>query len=125
MTQETTVFERVGSYEDACTELGIQPINVEELKAAGLTDAEIARRKLETITKALNEGEELSWENRSQEKWMPYFYFSPSGFVFHVSLYYDSYAYAGYAVRLCFKDEKRSSYAGRTFIDLYKIIIND
>ena len=120
---DADIFERVKSYEDACTELGIEPINEAELKRQGVPDDEIAYRMIKTITKALNAGWEADWTDDDEKKWVPYFNVSPSGFVFDVSDYYYSLALAGDAVRLCFKDEKTSSYAGRTFTDLYRRFI--
>jgi hypothetical protein len=120
---DADIFERVKSYEDACAELGIEPINEAELKRQGLPDDEIAYRKLKTVTKALNGDWEADWTDDDEKKWAPYFTVSPSGFVFYVSSCNYSYAGAGYAVRLCFKDEETASYAGRTFTDLYRRFI--
>ena len=50
------ITNRVKSYADACKVLGIEPMDEEGMKAQGFRPDEIARRQLETITEALNEG---------------------------------------------------------------------
>ena len=49
------ITDRVKSYADACKVLGIEPMNEQNMKAQGFRPDEVARRKLETITEALNE----------------------------------------------------------------------
>lgn len=124
MKKSTKITDRVKSYEDACSELGITPIDEAQMLATGFTKDEIAYRKLKTITQALNEGWVADWTNPTQEKWTPWFYpNSFSGFVFYTAHYYCSLAYAGDGSRLCFKDEKTATCAGKQFVDLYKEFI--
>lgn len=52
----TDIRERVKTYADACEVLGIAEMDEKAFKACGFRPDEIARRKLETITEALNEG---------------------------------------------------------------------
>lgn len=122
----SNVIDRVKSYEDACAEVGIEPIDEKEMLHLGFRRDEIDRRKLEVIAFALNEQEYLDWNNSNQEKWYPYFDFSgPSGVAFGAAGYGFSYAVAGAASRLCFKSEKLARYAGETFPELYKNIIDN
>lgn len=122
----SNVIDRVKSYEDACAEVGIEPIDEKEMLRLGFRQDEIDRRKLEVIAFALNEQEYLDWNNSDQEKWYPYFRFDgPSGFAFYATYCLYSCAFAGYASRLCFKSEKLARYAGETFPELYKNIIDN
>lgn len=119
-------FEQIKSYEDACRYLGTEPMNDDWMRVIGFRSDEIDRRKLETITFALNEGEFPDWNNEHQEMLYPWFDFSDhSGFAFGGTSCHYSYSFAGIASRLCFKDEKRARYAGETFTDLYRSIIDN
>lgn len=68
------ITNRVKSYADACKVLGIEPMDEEDMKAQGFRQDEIARRQLETITEALNEGWKPNWEDTDEYKYYPYFY---------------------------------------------------
>ncbi|MDR0874210.1 MAG: hypothetical protein LBN27_12220 [Prevotellaceae bacterium] len=116
------ITDRVKTYEDACAEIGEAPINESDLIAKGFLDDEITYRKLKTITTALNEGWKADWTDSKQEKHIPIFRIdnlAPSGFVFVCAGCYFSYASAGTAARLCFKDGNIATYAGKQFIELY------
>lgn len=119
----TKVTDRVKTYEDACAELGEQPIDEEKLKQIGLTDDEINYRKLKTVTKALNEGWIPDWTDSDQQKWQPYFRLSSSAFAFDAATYYFSYTGAGSGSRLCFKNERLAEYAGRQFVDIWNDLL--
>ncbi len=123
---EQNVMDRVKSYEDACRELGIQPMDEHGLLCVGFRQDEIDRRKLETITLALNGGEYPDWQNPDQSKWMPWFSFSaPSGFAFGGTDDWCSDACAGSASRLCFLSEEHARYAGQMFPEIYRSIIDN
>ena len=117
------ITERIKTYEDACDELGEQPINEDLFRSAGFTEDEINYRKIKTITRALNEVWVADYTNDKQEKWWPWFKVSSSGFVFRDTIYYSSYADAGGGSRLCFKDSDLAEYAGKQFTELYKNLI--
>lgn len=74
------ITDRVKTYEDACKVLGVEPINEQNAKAQGFRSDEIARRKLETIAAALNEGWKPDWNNTDQYKYYPYFYIQEKRF---------------------------------------------
>jgi hypothetical protein len=120
---DANIFERVKSYEDACSELGEQPLNEAELKSLSFTDDEIAYRKLKTITRALNEDPRPDMFDAKIKKWYPYFRGYSSGFAFYDSRCCYSSAGARYASRLCFKSSELAAYAGRQFTDLYRRFI--
>ena len=112
------------SYEEVCQFIGESPVNEDELKRLGFTQDEIDYRKLKQITKAYNDGWVADYKDENQRKWIPWFYFSPSGARFYGSGFSYSGAGAGRAARLCFKDEATSDAAGKELVDLYEIAIN-
>lgn len=113
------ITDRIKTYEDACKELGIEPIDFDEMKDAGFTTDEIYLREIKTITEALNEGWKPDWTNSDQRKHYPYFRMSSGGFVFCDTYYDYSGADAGNASRLCFKSSELAEYAGKQFLKLY------
>jgi hypothetical protein len=117
------ITDRIKSYEDACAELGIQPVDETELKRLGFTDDELDYRKIKTITKALNEGWHADWSDEDQYKWYPWFRFSSGSFRFGATNYRDSYANAGVGSRLCFASDELAEYAGKQFEELYSSFI--
>lgn len=120
-----SIMDRVRTYEDACTELGEEPLNEESLRNLGFTKDEIVYRKLKTIVRALNEGWVAKVYDNSEERYYPYFYHneSPSGFAFCGSDFDYSCTFAGSGSRLCFKTRELSNYAGEQFLDLWKEFI--
>ena len=119
------ITDRIKSYEDACSEIGIDPLNKEKLMDLGLTIHDIAYQKLVVIIKALNEGWEPDVCDSDICRWYPWFRpnRSASSFAFDGSSYVNSFARAGSGSRLCFKSEELSNYAGKQFIDIWKEFI--
>lgn len=124
------ITDRVKTYEDACKVLGVEPINEQNAKAQGFRSDEIARRKLETIAAALNEGWKPDWNNTDQYKYYPYFYIQENakgkgsaGLSFAHSIGTASSAYAFIGSRLCFYALRLARYAGNQFTDLYEQIL--
>ena len=133
--REYDITNRVKSYADACKVLGIEPMDEDSMKAQGFRPDEIARRQLETITEALNEGWKPNWADTDEYKFYPWFYIEVS----EVQTEGTSGANAGLSCastsnaatntnasigsRLCFHDRETARYAGRTFTDLYAQIL--
>lgn len=117
------VTDRIKTYEDACSELGEQPIDEKKLKEFGFTNDEITYLKLKTITKALNEGWKCDWNDSNQSKYYPWFHLFSGGFVFYAAVCVDSGAFAGCASRLCFPTKEMAEYAGKQFLPLYSDFI--
>lgn len=124
------ITDRVKTYEDACKVLGVEPINEQNAKAQGFRSDEIARRKLETIAAALNEGWKPGWNNTDQYKYYPYFYIQENtkgkgsaGLSFARTSYAASYTAASLGSRLCFYASRLARYAGNQFTDLYEQIL--
>lgn len=133
----TDIRERVKSYADACTVLGIEEMDEKAMKACGFRSDEIARRKLETITEALNEGWRPDWNNTNEWKYYPYFRILPGQGKDQDGESYGAFAGLAYAFsydaatstdanigsRLCFPNHELAAYAGDTFRDLYAQIL--
>jgi len=133
------IRERVKSYVDACHVLGISDLEEPEVIADGglMRSDEIARRKLEVITEALNEGWRPDWNNTNQYKYFPYFRILPgqgkdpdgkpdgayAGLAIASTNNAASDTYANFGSRLCFRDPEIAAYAGDTFRDLYAQIL--
>ena len=129
------IINRVKSYADACKVLGIEPMDEDSMKAQGFRPDEIARRQLETITEALNEGWKPNWADTDEYKFYPWFYIEVSEVQTegtHGANAGLSYANTHSAAantnaligsRLCFHDRETARYAGRTFTDLYAQIL--
>ena len=119
------VTYRIKTYEDACEELGINPLDESKLMELGLTIHDIAYQKLTTIIKALNEGWVPDVCDSDACRWHPWFRpnGSPSSFAFCDSACEGSGASAGSGSRLCLKSEELSNYCGRQFLDLWKQFI--
>ena len=105
------------------------------MKAQGFRPDEIARRQLETITEALNEGWKPNWADTDEYMFYPWFYIGVSevqtegtnganaGLSCANSDHAATYTNAYVGSRLCFHDRKTARYAGRTFTDLYAQIL--
>lgn len=119
------ITDRVKTYEDACRELSMNPLDKNKLIGFGFTKHDIAYKKLVTIIKALNEGWVPDVCDNSVYRWYPWFKTngSPSSFAFNVSFYAFANAFAGSGSRLCLKSKELSEYCGKQFIDLWKQFI--
>lgn len=124
------ITDRVKTYEDACKVLGVEPINEQNAKAQGFRSDEIARRKLETIAAALNEGWKPDWNNTDQYKYYPYFYIQENakgkgsaGLSYATTHTAASYTNARIGSRLCFYASRLARYASNQFTDLYEQIL--
>nr|UWI23714.1 MAG: hypothetical protein [Bacteriophage sp.] len=123
------ITDRVKTYEDACKVLGVEPINEQNAKAQGFRSDEIARRKLETIAAALNEGWKPDWNNTDQYKYYPYFYIqenakgAPAGLSCADTADAATYTSAAFGSLLCFYASRLARYAGNQFTDLYEQIL--
>lgn len=119
------ITDRVKTYEDACRELSMNPLDENKLMKLGLTKHDIAYQKLVTIAKSLNEGWVPNVCDNSVYRWYPWFVTngSPSSFAFRDSYYAYATARAGCGSRLCFKNKELSEYCGKQFIELWKQFI--
>lgn len=111
------ITDRVKSFTDACAVLDISPAMDKFYN--GDADSN-AYEKLKVIIRALNEGWTPDWDNTSQRKWAPWFYFNKPGFRFDGSDYFFTFAFSYCGSRLCFATEELSDYAAKQFLDIYK-----
>lgn len=112
------------AFKEACEKTG----RPESIDFSGypedMRDQEKADYMLKVITEAKNDGWKADWNNSEQRKWFPYFWFSPSGVRFSVSICDCSDAAAGRGARLCFRSEELSDAAGIELKELYEIALN-
>lgn len=122
-------YDNVKSYEDACRVLGVEPVDEQAMAAAGFRADEIARRKLETITAALNDGWKPDWNDTDQYKYVPWFWIKPRPGQTYAGLAYagtdcaSSNTDATFGSRLCFKNAAVARYAANQFTELYALIL--
>lgn len=122
-------YGHVKSYEDACRVLGVEPVDEQAMAAAGFRADEIARRKLETITAALNDGWKPDWNDTDQTKYVPWFWIKPrpghtnAGLACASTYYAPSSTFANFGSRLCFKNAAVARYAANQFTELYALIL--
>ena len=133
----TDIIERVKSYADACDVLSVPQLDEKAMLSAGFRPDEIARRKLETITAALNEGWKPDWNDTIECKYYPWFYIipgkgkdpdgnpngAPAGLSSAATYSAASATISHFGSRLCFHDRRTAFYAGNTFTDLYAAIL--
>lgn len=122
------ITDRVKSYADACNALCINPMDEDDMKAHGFRRDEIARRKLETITEALNEGWKPNWADANDFKYYPWYFIkekngAPAGLSFATTDYTATSTGTYVGSRLCFHDRDTAQYAGKTFKHLYEQIL--
>lgn len=121
-----SIIERVRSYENACEEIGQDPIESMPHKypKTNRQKAGNAFHMLDTITEALLEGVKLDYENSNQQKWYCWFndYKKGSGFRFGGSDYFWTSTCALGGARLCVDTKPKSDHLGS---DLFIGIWND
>ena len=128
-TEEVEDAPRVKSYEEACERIGVEPLTEERIKALELRPDEVARKKLEVIAAALNDGWSPDWNDTNQYKYFPYFYIeprkrgAPAGLSCPITNHAASATSAHFGSRLCFNDPETARYAGRTFTELYEQLL--
>ena len=110
-----SIIDRVKTYEDA-----LEVLRRDHFDEKNLYPREIARRMLETIIEALNEGWKPDLSNHQEYKWYCYFGGSASGLAYSYSSASPTSASTLFGVRLCLKSKKRADYIGEQFKDLYE-----
>ena len=109
------IIDRVKDYEDALVVL-----KRDHFDEKNLYPREIARRKLEIIIEALNEGWKPDFNDIKQSKWYCYFNRSTAGLGCSRSLTSPTYAAAIFGVRLYLKSKELADYIGEQFKYLYE-----
>lgn len=100
----------------------VQELNPNHIKAI------IALNRLFTIAEAWNKADSFKpdFDDRNQWKYFPWFKWSDedAGFVFALTAYAASHAFAYFGSRLCFKSESRAKQFGEEFTDLFNEVFN-
>lgn len=116
-------ISKIKTYEDACKEIGVEPINEECLLKWGFSKGEIAYRKLKVIAKAWNKICNFvpDIEDDKQEKWFPVFKNdSYTGKPVCIDTDYNVYpSYKKYGIRCYLKNSDIALKFGKQFTDLY------
>ena len=101
--------------------MGIQPISENAVAAFPKEDRKsmLAYHKLTIIARAINGGWKPDWNDRTQYKYYPVFYYEIAGLSCANTDSAATHTYARIGSRLCFQTEAMSDYAAATFADLY------
>ena len=121
MAKKVSITDRVNSFENACSVLGLDPKDLPVVDHLPEKDrlSIIAYYKLTVIIRALNEGWEPDWANWSQWKYYNWFYVDSAGFACALTYYTASNAYTFIGSRLCFKTRELATFARENFRELY------
>lgn len=116
------ITNRIKTYEDACAELGINPLDETKLIGLGLSKHDIVYAKLTTVIEALNEGWVVDVYDKMLYGWVPSFCLSRTqiSLAFDVSNYHWVSWSANSGSRLYLKSKELSDYCGQQFLDLWK-----
>ena len=109
------IIDRVKTYEDA-----LEVLRRDHFDEKNLYPREIARRKLEIIIEALNEGWKPDLSNHQESKWYCYFNGSVAGLGYSPSLNSPAVALTALGVLFCLKSKKLADYVGEQFKSLYE-----
>lgn len=122
------ITDRVKTYEDACKVLNIKPIDEQKVTEIGFGPYDIARKKLETVVEALNEGWKPDWNDTGQNKCHPFFKILKNGKskgfpkIEYMGVYFNTTTAYLYS-RFVFRYANLARYAGQQFLDLYEQLI--
>lgn len=108
-------YKQIKTYEDALRVLGR-----EDFSRENLYPREIARRKLEIIIEALNEGWKPDFNDIKQSKWYCFSIGVNTGLGFSSSTISHTSANTNISVHLCLKSKEIADYVGEQFTDLYE-----
>ena len=113
-----SIINRVKTYKDA-----LEVLRRDHFDEKNLYPREIARRKLEIIIEALNEGWKPDLSNHQEYKWYPYFTWSYSGLGCSLSFGSPAIANTFFGVRLLLKSKELADYTGKQFKNLYEAML--
>lgn len=121
----TDTFESIEDVESACKYLGELDDDVRQLRLLqnipNLNRRTLAGQELIVITKALNEGTVLDWDNSNEYKYIPWWYLGKD---FRL----DSVTYGIRSSRSCarlyYKSENLAQYSADKFKEIWKDYIN-
>ena len=116
------IIDHIKTFEDAYAEADEATKKEFDVQIhPNLSDHIMARLKLILIASVLRGDWKPDFENRSQQKWYPWFEYSAgSGFDFSNSNYHYDNARACVGSRLCFPTKELSDLFGKQFIELHR-----
>ena len=109
------ITDRVKTYEDA-----LEVLRRDHFDEKNLYPREIARRMLEIIIEALNEGWKPDFNDIKQSKWYCFSIGVNTGLGFSSSTISHTAANTNFSVRLCLKTKELAVYVGEQFKYLYE-----
>lgn len=122
LLNKVSLFDRIKNYSDVCRELNVEELTVkhfdflpkeQRLKA-------LAYHQVQTIGKLFNGKWKVVW-NGKQRNYYPWFEISPSSLVVFLASSASASPSAGEVC--CYKNQETSDFIGKTFVDIYSIII--
>ena len=111
-------YKQIKTYKDALRVLGR-----EDFSRENLYPREIARRKLEIIIEAINEGWKPDFNDFKQRKWYCRFYVAATGLRYSNSFGSPALAHTYFGVRFYLKSKELADYIGEQFKYLYEEIL--
>ena len=117
---EAYIMDRVKYFEDACMEIGEDPLAPKFHE--GEPD-EIAYKKGKVIVQALNGPYILDYKDHNQRKWEAWLEHDGSGFRFRDVNYDLTYTYATGGSRLCYPSEEDAEYQLTQHTELYRDVM--
>ena len=116
---EDDLFD-ITSYEELCKLKGIKVLTEEDFKNSRGPKKALAFEKIKIIEEIYNKDWKPNFKDVNQRKWYPYFVNNNGSWRFGSSSSFgsSSYGFAG-----LYKNEKTSTFVGRTFMDLYLQVI--
>lgn len=113
---QKNVMERIKTYEDACEDQGITPLDQTDFLFLPEIDQKhaFAAHRINTIIRSLNEGWVPDWTNTNQPKY--YIWYAGSGSRFSYYGYFCVFDDSCVGSRLHFKSRELAEYFGKTFI---------
>ena len=119
LKEENDLFKTT-KYADVCKALKVKVLTIKDFSFLPEWQRKKAfySHQIQNLVKYFNGDWTPDWNNTNQYKHFPYFEKRSCGWVFGVSGYRCCDSGAGAAVGF-YKDEKTSSFVGKTFIDIY------
>ena len=118
-------WEDIKTVEDACKHLGEVDNEVRQLRLLqnipNLDRKVISGQELVVISKALNNGTELDWDDHNEYKYFPWWYLGKN-FRVNGVYYYSNYSHV--PARLCVKSIEIGNYSATQFKDIWKDYMN-
>jgi hypothetical protein len=121
-------MEQFKTFEQCCQAQGLDSdtcLPIVSVFPAQHQKAITALAKLIIIAEAVNEGWNPNWNDRSEDKWFPWFDMevdknNPSGFRFHAPGCANANSRSAGGSRLCFKTPEICKFVGTNYEDLWR-----